>query len=58
MSLVNTFIQQQDDQDFVGTWMMIANFDETPQDGSTDNRVRKLHSSILFINNNYEYDYI
>lgn len=42
MSLVNTFIQQQDDEDFVGTWMMVANFKETPQDGSIDNRVRKL----------------
>ena len=42
MSLVNTFIQQQDDEDFVGTWMMVANFKETPQDGSTNNQVGKL----------------
>lgn len=39
MSLVNNYIQQQDDEDFVGTWMMIANFKEAPQDGSVENRV-------------------
>ena len=52
MSLVNTFIQQQDDEDFVGTWMMVANFKETPQDGSTNNQVGKLHTFIcdVYIN--------
>lgn len=31
LSLVNNFVQQEDDEDFVGTWMMIANF-EAPED--------------------------
>ena len=39
MSSVNNYIQQQDDGDFVGTWMMVGNFKEAPLDGSTDNRV-------------------
>ena len=30
LSLVNNFIQQEDDEDFVGTWMMIASF-EAPE---------------------------
>ena len=30
LSLVNNFIQQEDDEEFVGTWMMIASF-EAPQ---------------------------
>ena len=49
MSFVNNFVQQQDDEDFVGTWMMVANFKETPQDGSTDNRVSKAHYHLLCV---------
>ena len=32
LSVVNNFIQQKDDEDFVGTWMMIASF-EAPENG-------------------------
>lgn len=39
MSAVSNYIQQQDDEDFVGSWMMIGNFKEAPHDGSTENRV-------------------
>ena len=27
LSLVNNFIQQEDDEDFIGTWMMIVSFE-------------------------------
>ena len=33
LSLVNNFIQQEDDEEFFGTWMMIASF-EAPQNSS------------------------
>ena len=39
MSVVNNYIQQQEDEEFVGTWMMIADFKEAPHDGSMENRV-------------------
>ena len=39
MSVVNKFIQQHNDEDFVGTWMMVADFKEAPQDSSAENRV-------------------
>ena len=39
MSIVNSYIQQQDDEEFIGTWMMVANFKEAPHDGSTENKV-------------------
>ena len=32
LSLVNNFIQQEDDEEFVGTWMMIVSF-EAPENG-------------------------
>ena len=41
MSVVNNYIQEEDDEDFVGTWMMVAHFKEAPQDGSTQNKVRR-----------------
>ena len=34
LSVVNNFIQQQENEDFIGTWMMIANF-EAPEDRFT-----------------------
>ena len=27
LSLVNNYIQQEDDEDFIGTWMVIASFE-------------------------------
>ena len=30
MSLVNNFVQQQEDEDFVGTWMMVATYSDVP----------------------------
>ncbi len=41
MSVVNNFIQQQEDEEFVGTWMMVAFFNEVPQLDST-NEVKRL----------------
>ena len=43
MSSVNNYIQQQEDEDFVGTWMMIGHFKEAPQDGSTENTVMTIN---------------
>ena len=38
LSVVNNFIQQKDDEDFIGTWMMIASF-EAPENGFVLNKV-------------------
>lgn len=38
LSIVNNFIQQKDDEDFIGTWMTIANF-EAPENGFVLNKV-------------------
>ena len=43
MSIVNNYIQQQGDENFVGTWMMIGNFKEAPQEGSLENKVCPLN---------------
>lgn len=45
MSQVNNFIQQEDDEEFVGTWMMVATFSEVPQLDSTSNEVGNFLSS-------------
>lgn len=34
LSVVNNYIQQQDDEDFVGTWMMVATFRDAVQKDS------------------------
>ena len=39
ISIVNNFIQQQDDEDFVGTWMMVATFSEISLQDSASNKV-------------------
>lgn len=39
ISVVNNFIQQQDDKDFVGTWMLVATFEDVPQQDDTIERV-------------------
>ena len=39
VSAVNNFIQQEDDEDFIGTWMMVATFNEVPLQDSTSNKV-------------------
>ena len=39
ISIVNNFIQQQEDEDFVGSWMMVATFSEVPQQDSISNLV-------------------
>ena len=39
VSTVNNFIQQEDDEDFIGTWMMVATFNEVPLQDSTLNKV-------------------
>ena len=41
MSVVNNFIHQQD-EDFVGTWMLAATFSEVPLQDSTSNEVNTL----------------
>lgn len=38
LSVVNNFIQQKDDDDFIGTWMLIASF-EAPENGFVLNKV-------------------
>ena len=40
MSVVNNFIQLQEDEDFVGTWMMVATFIEVPLLESSSNLVQ------------------
>ena len=39
LSVVNNFIQQEDDDDFFGTWMMIASF-EAHENGFVLNKVQ------------------
>ena len=40
ISVVNNFIQQQEDEDFVGTWMLVATFNDIPLQGSMSNEVQ------------------
>ncbi len=46
VSVVNNFIQQRDDEDFVGTWMMVATFSEVPLQDSTSNMVKQFPSNL------------
>jgi hypothetical protein len=39
VGVVNNFIQEEESEDFVGTWMMVATFSDVPQQGSTANMV-------------------
>ena len=39
ISIVNNYIQLQEDEDFVGTWMIVATFNEVPLQDSTSNKV-------------------
>ena len=54
MSTINNYIQQQDDEDFVGTWMMIGNFKEAPQEGSLENKVCPL----IYVLTNFIFNYL
>ena len=40
MSIVNNFIQQVENEEFVGSWMMIVTFNEIPLLSFTNNEVR------------------
>lgn len=42
MSVVNNFIQQQDNEDFVGKWMIVAMFNDVPQQNSIAGKVISL----------------
>lgn len=42
MSVVNNYIQKEADVNFTGSWMMIGNFKEAPQDGSAENKVSQI----------------
>lgn len=41
MSVVSNYIQQQDDKDFVGTWMMVATFSDVLQKDAALNEVKE-----------------
>ena len=46
LSVVNNFIQQEDDEDFIGTWMMIASF-EIPENIFVLNKVYYLLKNLI-----------
>ena len=56
MSIVNNFIQQQEDEEFEGTWMMVASFNEVPQLDSI-NKVSR-HTLLLSNNTSVSYYYV
>jgi len=39
VSYVSTYISQQMDTNFTGSWMLVADWNEAPKHGSTENRV-------------------
>ena len=49
ISIVNNFIQQQEDEDFMGTWMMVATFDELSLLNSTAEEVMIQQTCFYFV---------
>ena len=40
VSVVTNFIQEEEDEEFVGSWMMVATFQDLPLQEATKNDVR------------------